>query len=59
LPDSFRELTKLRAGDRSAVLVQKEFEVIARFIVAETQASPVEFRVFLSEEDALAWLRAI
>lgn len=61
LPDSFKELTKLRSGGRSAVLVQKEFALIARFIVAdfETRASPVEFRVFLSEEDALAWLRAI
>ena len=61
VPDSFREMTKLRAGGRSAVLVQKEFELIARFVVAdfETQAAPVEFGVFLSEEDALAWLRAI
>ena len=61
VPDSFRELTKLGAGGRSAVLVQKEFELIARFIVAdyESQDSPIESRIFLHEEDALAWLRAI
>ena len=60
VPDSFREMTKLRAGGRSAVLVQKEFELIARFVVAdfETQAAPVEFRTFLHGEEALAWLRA-
>lgn len=61
LPDSSRQLTKLRAGGRTAVLAQKEFELIAKFIVAEfeSQDSPVEFRTFLHEEDALAWLRAI
>ncbi len=61
VPDSFRELTKLGAGGRSAVLVQKEFELIARFIVAdyESQDSPIESRIFLHEEEALAWLRGI
>ena len=61
LPDSFREINKLRAGGRTAGLVTKEFELIAKYIVAdyETQDFPVEFRVFLSEEDAVAWLRAI
>ena len=61
LPDSSKAITNLRAGGRTAVLARKEFELIARFIVAnyESQDSPVEFRTFLHEEDALAWLRAI
>ena len=61
LPESSREITKLRAGGRTAVLVQKEFELIAKFIVAdfESQDSRPEFRIFLHEEDAVAWLRAI
>ena len=61
LPDSFREINKLRAGGRTAGLVTKEFELIAKFVVAdyETQDFPVEYRTFLDEEEALAWLRAI
>ena len=61
LPESSREITKLRAGGRTALLVQKEFELIAKFIVAdfESQDSRPEFRTFLHEEDALTWLRAI
>ena len=60
-PDAFREIIKLRAGGRTAALVQKEFELIMKFAFAEyeTQDSPVEFRTFLHKEDALAWLRAI
>ena len=43
------------------MLARKEFELIAKFIVAdyESQDAPVEFRTFLCEEEALAWLRAI
>ncbi len=61
LPDSFREINKLRAGGRTAALVPKELELIAKFTEAdyETQDPPVEYRTFLHEEDALAWLRAI
>ena len=61
LPDSFREINKLRAGGRTAALVPKELELIAKFTEAdyETQDPPVEYRTFLHEEDALAWLRTI
>jgi hypothetical protein len=61
LPESTRETIELRAGGRSAILVKKEFEVIAKYLVVgyESIDSPVELRTFLHEEDALAWLRAI
>ena len=61
LPESSRETIELRAGGRSAILVKKEFEVIAKYLVVgyESIDSPVELRTFLHEEDAVAWLRAI
>jgi len=61
LPESFKLITGLRAGGRTAVLVEKNLEFIAKIIVvqSETNNSLVEHRSFCSEVDAVSWLRAI
>lgn len=61
IPELFAEITELRAGGRTALLVQKDLELIGRFIAAqsETAHGRLEIRTFCSKVDAISWLRAI
>ncbi len=61
IPESFDEITELRTGGRTALLVQKDLELIARFVAAqsETTHGRIEIRTFCSEVDAISWLQAI
>ena len=61
LPELFAKIHALRAGGRTALLVDKTVEFIAKIVVAqaETNNAPIEQRAFCSEEDALTWLRSI
>lgn len=55
---AFAEIMNLRAGGRSAVLVNKELDLVARVAMAlpENQNSPIELRSFLDEALAREWL---
>lgn len=61
VPESFAEITELRAGGRTALLVPKDLELIAKFVAAQSETSHgrIEIRTFCSEVDATSWLRAI
>lgn len=61
LPESFASIVKLRAGGRTALLVQNNLELIAKFIVAQSETAHglIEHRAFCSEDDAVSWLQAI
>ena len=55
---AFGEIMEMRAGGRSALLVSKELDLVARVALAlhPEQESPIEIQSFLAEADALAWL---
>ncbi len=61
MPELFARIHQLRAGGRTALLIQKDAEFLAKIIIAqaETTNAPVEQCAFCSKENALAWLRAI
>ncbi len=61
LPETFSAIHGLRAGGRTALLVRKSLELIAKIIVVQNEANdaPVEHRSFCSEADAISWLGAI
>ncbi len=61
LPESFASIVKLRAGGRTALLVQSNLELLAKFVVAQSETTHglVEHRAFCSEDDAVSWLQAI
>ena len=61
LPESFASIVKLRAGGRTALVVPNNLELIAKIIVAQSEATHglVEHRAFCSEDDAVSWLQAI
>ena len=62
LPESFAAIIDLRTGGRTALLVTKDLELIANFIVVQAEmknGQRVEHRAFCSEEDATSWLQAI
>lgn len=61
LPESFDSIIKLRAGGRTALLVQNNLELLAKFVVAQSETTHglVEHRAFCSEDDAVAWLQSI
>ena len=56
---AFGEIMDLRRGGRTALLIGKEVELIARIAIAlcEGRDAPVTFRTFLDQEEALAWIR--
>ncbi len=58
---SFAEILARRSGGRTAILVGKDLELIARIsiVLLQNRSVPVELEVFLSEDDALAWLNEI
>ena len=55
---AFGEIMELRTGGRSAVLVSKELDLVARVALAlgENHEGPVQLRSFLDETQALKWL---
>ena len=61
IPELFAKITEQRVGGRTALLVQKDLELIAKFVVAqsETAHGRIEIRTFCTKVDAISWLRAI
>jgi len=61
VPDKFAEILQRRAGGRTAILVNEDLALIAKFAVANNENcnSPVELGAFCSEKEAFVWLRAI
>ena len=61
IPHAFAEVMSLRAGGRTAVLVNKEMELVARVAMAiyEDQNAPIELRSFLDEAAARDWLNEL
>jgi len=55
---AFAEIMSLRPGGRSAVLVNKELDLVARVTLAlsDERESPIAVRSFLDEEEAILWL---
>ena len=55
---AFAEVMALRPGGRSAVVVGKELDLVARVALAlwDDQGSPVNIRSFLDDESACSWL---
>ncbi len=56
---AFGEIMDLRAGGRTALLISKDVELIAKIAIAlcEGQEAPVTLRAFLDEQEALDWVR--
>ena len=61
LPELFAKIYDLRAGGRTALLVNQDGEFLARIITAQTETNnaPIEHCAFCSKQDALDWLQAI
>ncbi len=58
---AFAEIMALRAGSRSAVLIGKELDLVARITLAlsENQDGSIQLRTFLDETQSLSWLGAV
>ncbi|MEM8769868.1 MAG: hypothetical protein AAGE43_20720 [Pseudomonadota bacterium] len=56
---AFGEIMDLRAGGRTALLISKDVELIAKIAIAlcEGRDAPVTLRAFLDEPEALVWVQ--
>ena len=59
LDQAFAGIFEMRAGARTALLVGKELETIARISIAlyEEREVPITFNSFCRESEAIAWLK--
>ncbi len=60
IPHAFAEVMALRPGGRSAVVVGKELDLVARVAIAlyDDQENPVTVRSFLEKSAACDWLKS-
>ena len=58
---AFAEIMSKRRGGRTAVVVSRDLDLVARLTIAlsDDQESPVTIRSFLREKDAISWLNEI
>lgn len=57
---AFAEVMTLRPGGQSAILINKELDLVARIAIAlvDRQHTPVQIRSFLKEKEAIRWLQS-
>lgn len=58
---AFAEIMSKRRGGRTAVVVSRDLDLVARLTIAlsDDQEAPVTIRSFLREKDAISWLNEI
>lgn len=60
IDQAFAEVMTLKPGGQSAILINKELDLVARIAIAlgERQGTPVRIRSFLKEKEAINWLQS-